>query len=928
MAKSDARINVQGNIRTKTQGAKKSANELDQLSRSAERYEKSLRSLDRTQERHARQQARARDIPQRDYEALGIGKHARAAEIYRRQGHLWAKGPTQSSAFNRMGVVMADRKANEALMRQNRAISEGNKLLRDRQNTVSMIAKQWKGVAARMGVAMGVFGAVGLVSAGAAAVGRGGVGWQIEMGRQRARMLGLSGDPRLAHNALQTAIRAGGGTPFTLEESAQAAGIFQGRGVNVDANLLRTAQATSVVLDQPLEQVVNNIAKLSIRSANLKRGLVQLGISWAAWEEQIASGKTNLEALNALLGKNQAVLEAYTATWDTVWKNFRQSFGLASEHWASETLSFFKRWFQDASLAMRPDNTDIDPGLVRRRSAFEKLQYGGGKSMFDRLKSWYPDKDFGPYERVFTKRGQQQLLDFARFDDLPEGNVSPDLGTTIGRLVARAAGADENSLVMRALADKEIKAAGLARGLVEMFVRTGADIGPNVGRQAQIQDTLNRRRQARLDVLGLREQRRIAGLTPLDQATANIENLQKRINEYRVDDSLGQWQPALEGMLNELDLLFKEETRLFMEREARIKAERAAISDARLETNTALRGLRSQLTDDSFTRRDLLGRIRAGGDPRANLVEDLAAAVRFLTRPGLTENERLRGQLERDQAQRALDSFDSDRGLSMAYLRGRIALGVSPTNRQLLDLELQNAIRRRNAAPTVMDRMHGEIDVLEARGALQAAGPDINPIARFGATALQQAFLGIDFSGRRNQQIDRQVEALNRQRMEIQGQIEPLTQVELINTRINELHAQRLSYMEQFQQQLKKQLGQAAVRGISGLLTGAAFAAFGGGLPGFKAGFNIGSGIPAFKAAEGFHDFVSEPTLMLVGEAGRERVDVTPDSHGDMGEEAKVVNIHFHDANFTDPEAAVKILRTAAKGIRMSGESIRGITND
>jgi hypothetical protein len=53
-------------------------------------------------------------------------------------------------------------------------------------------------------------------------------------------------------------------------------------------------------------------------------------------------------------------------------------------------------------------------------------------------------------------------------------------------------------------------------------------------------------------------------------------------------------------------------------------------------------------------------------------------------------------------------------------------------------------------------------------------------------------------------------------------------------------------------------------------------------------------------AADGYHGYVSQPTLMLVGERGRERVDVTPggttaggggnwyisiDVHGGMGKE-------------------------------------------
>lgn len=55
-----------------------------------------------------------------------------------------------------------------------------------------------------------------------------------------------------------------------------------------------------------------------------------------------------------------------------------------------------------------------------------------------------------------------------------------------------------------------------------------------------------------------------------------------------------------------------------------------------------------------------------------------------------------------------------------------------------------------------------------------------------------------------------------------------------------------------------------------------------------------GKAMPFLAAAQGFHGDVNQPTLMLVGEAGRERVDVTPGSRRGAGGRPIVLNQHFY----------------------------------
>ena len=266
-------------------------------------------------------------------------------------------------------------------------------------------------------------------------------------------------------------------------------------------------------------------------------------------------------------------------------------------------------------------------------------------------------------------------------------------------------------------------------------------------------------------------------------------------------------------------------------------------------------------------------------------------------------------------------------GIEKQYLMDKLRLGPDASQRELLQLQYDRAYREFGLHPAFsLEGLRSLDQMMGIQMQMDALGPERGPGYLLGMEAvgsIRNAFTSVDWGGRRNQQIDKQIEALRRQRMELDGQIEPLTQQELIETRINELYAQRLTYMQQLGSQLKQQLGGLLVRGIfggAGALLGAAFSGPGGA----AAGFNIGFGQNIFGAAEGFHGYVDEPTLFLTGEDGPERVDVTPEGQGGSGE-TFILNIN--NPNFTSPEAAMKILRTAAKEIRRTGERVEGITD-
>ena len=71
-----------------------------------------------------------------------------------------------------------------------------------------------------------------------------------------------------------------------------------------------------------------------------------------------------------------------------------------------------------------------------------------------------------------------------------------------------------------------------------------------------------------------------------------------------------------------------------------------------------------------------------------------------------------------------------------------------------------------------------------------------------------------------------------------------------------------------------------------------------------------GRKVDAVRAARGFHGMVTRPTLFLAGEAGRERVDITPGGGGAAS------NVTF---NIYDAADAHRVVRVVDKYLRKQG---------
>lgn len=846
------------------------------------------------------------------------------------------------------GRNVKDQLVGEDLARINTLTKDQTKSLNEATKATNRLGRAGRmvtGVLARMGIAYGGF----LVFQGVIDLMRTGfewtVGWARELQNVRARMTGLSGSAWTSEKALRTAMESGRGTPFTLEEVSRAAAVFTGRGVTATPDLLRTAQATSIVLDQPLEQVVNNIAKLSIRSANLKRGLVQLGISWAAFENQIAMGKSNLEAITTLLSRNQAVLGSYAATWDTVWKNFRQNIGNASEGLAGAILNTFQRYIQRWNIQMEGNIPVTGPNPYNRftetsawrshniqlaRNAsntigsdiFERFQYGTAGP----VTKFLIDTDSGlrrnPLEvqllkSLSTPDARDALLNFDKSVWNDPRAVS-DRGPLFPGNIDSSGGAIKSYLEIAKMATRVAVVGGFRLphvGKKQIEQEEGTRIGALVDESKTMMKDFNE--------TFLR--------SPLESAMLNLKNIEGQIAGFQHQRAFSSAHMDLVDAIERKRTTWLATKGLVDVTEATMPGFTAGTDDFKKLVDfdrqiERARKLQDEtwplLKDDPALTALIIARKKAKRElyeleraPMRKLREEwreegLAEAIPFVP-----------GELPR----RPGGAFHDARIIEMGLLE-RIGLGVDPDRRQLLEMNVKMAREKYRQPLTGNALLQAEVDYLEAQGALENFQEPRGPGYRLGMTgvgALRSAFTGVDWGGNRNRQLDKQIEALRRQKMEIEGQIEPLTQQELIETRINELYAQRLGLMEQFGNQLRAQAGSLLVRGIFGgigALIGSA-----GGAGGAAAGFNIGFGQDIFRGASGYGGVVDEPTLFLAGEAGEERVSITPD--GVTGEGGGPMFIFNNPTITADKAAFLKMLRETGFELQYGGHRIRGIND-
>ena len=785
------------------------------------------------------------------------------------------------------------------------AVKNQDRTVQKAAAATSNLGRGWRmvqGVLARMSIAYGGFmafqGIIELTRAGFEWT----VGWARELQNVRARMTGLTGSAFTSEEAVRTAMTAGRGAPFTLEEVSKSASVFTGRGITATPELLKVAQATSIVLDQPLEQVVNNIAKLSIRSANLKRGLVQLGISWAAWEQQMQSGKSNLEALTNLLTQNQAVLSSYAQTWDTVLKNFRQNIGQYFEEGSTSFLNSFKRMLMRMNIGLEEaiEQKPLDKRDIERQNIFTNLQTRGGIDQYTKwLETNHPYISTLPYQELGSGAARSSLLQTGRYDEAPGPTGFFEQDAETNYFFQRA-----NRLIrqMEAL------------GFIGFDTAAARRLSETEGRQLEHRQSFDKQWQ---DYRIGRE----SGVAKIDMQRAQLKG---RIDSFPHDPDLIVNAELAALQIQDRQLL-DIRTRLVAEEKELQRLKRMDLITEQTNISLELQSLRGRQVDESYRLYDLRGRVSAGGDQRSLLAHALNFATAELRRTDLSEDQKLNATLRRDQAQRSLTGFDEGAALRIFDLQGQIGAIGDP--RASIQHRANMADRRLGLAsagsPEAYEAQLARDTALYDLGQIPEERGALSQLGQIGVGSVRTALNNVDWGGRRNRQIEQQVEGLRRQKMELEGQIEPLTQAELIETRINELLTQRVSILGQIGSQLKQQVGNFLIRGLFGAV-GAGIGGLIGGPVGAAKGFGVGFGqdiFGGFKAAEGFSGYVDEPTLFLTGEAGREYVDVTPEGEGG----GSGMQINFNNARISsDKSEFIDMLTEVGRDIEYGDVRIPG----
>jgi hypothetical protein len=136
------------------------------------------------------------------------------------------------------------------------------------------------------------------------------IGMAIEFDKAEGRIRGVTGSAVFAKDVFDELRSAAGRIPLEFNEMSKASQIMIARGLNPSVKNLKILAATARAIDKPLENVIDQFARITITSGAESRGLKQLGIGFSQFSKELETATDRETALlNLLEGRNKAVFD-------------------------------------------------------------------------------------------------------------------------------------------------------------------------------------------------------------------------------------------------------------------------------------------------------------------------------------------------------------------------------------------------------------------------------------------------------------------------------------------------------------------------------------------------------------------------------------------------------------------------------------------